>query len=67
LAAFFISKVEVTHTQLLNTNQELSMELEKALSENKLLKKQINKLKLFLDQRQISLESVLGTDNSEIA
>ena len=59
--------MEVTHTQLLNTNQELSMELEKALSENKLLKKQINKLKLFLDQRQISLESVLGTDNSEIA
>ena len=56
--------MEITHTQLLNTNQDLSNDLERALVENKLLKKQINKLKIYLEHHhKVSIENVLEADN----
>lgn len=58
--------MEITHTQLLNTNQELSSELERVLTENKLLKKQINKLKIYLELNQISMEKVIQAEHTHV-
>lgn len=45
-----LKEVEVAQTEWLKTNQELSAELERQQAENKLLKHEINKLKMYVEQ-----------------